>query len=162
MRPASTLANVRSHLRSPQTDHRKREIMNRIAGKRVLITGSSAGIGEACARHFAERGAHLLLSARRAERVEGLAAELAAAHGIEARADALDVTDREAVFSYVAQLEADGVLPDILVNNAGKARGLAKERFKDKALSMRRKAESVSLPDEQRLTWLSWWMKRRL
>ena len=98
--------------------------MNRIIGKRVLITGASAGIGEACARMFAERGANLLLSARRVERVEDLAAELAEAHGVETRADALDVADREAVSAYVAELEADDVLPDILVNNAGKACGL--------------------------------------
>ena len=98
--------------------------MNRIAGKRVLITGASAGIGEACARHFAERGSHLLLSARRADRVQELARDLAERHGIEARGDALDVTDRDAVAAYVARLEADGLLPDILVNNAGKARGL--------------------------------------
>jgi NADP-dependent 3-hydroxy acid dehydrogenase YdfG len=101
--------------------------MNRIVGKRVLITGASAGIGEACARLFAERGADLLLSARRAARVEDLAAELSDAHGVEARADALDVTDRDAVFAYVAELEAEGILPDILVNNAGKACGL--DRF---------------------------------
>jgi len=105
-------------------DHRTHDIMNRITGKRVLITGASAGIGEACARAFAERGAHLLLSARRGERVEALAAELAEAHGIEARADSLDVADREAVFAYVGSLEADGLLPDVLVNNAGKACGL--------------------------------------
>ena len=101
--------------------------MNRIAGKRVLITGASAGIGEACARQFAERGAHVLLSARRAERVEALTAELMEAHGVEARADVLDVADRDAVFAYVAELEAQGLLPDILVNNAGKACGL--DRF---------------------------------
>jgi 3-hydroxy acid dehydrogenase/malonic semialdehyde reductase len=98
--------------------------MNRIIGKRVLITGASAGIGEACARMFAERGANLLLSARREERVEDLALELAEEHGVETRADALDVADREAVSAYVAGLEADDVLPDILVNNAGKACGL--------------------------------------
>jgi serine 3-dehydrogenase len=98
--------------------------MNRIKGKRVLITGASAGIGEACARMFADRGAHVLLSARRLDRVQALAAELAEAHGVEARADALDVADRAAVFSYVAGLEADGLVPDILVNNAGKACGL--------------------------------------
>jgi len=90
----------------------------------VLITGASAGIGAACARAFAERGAHLLLSARRTDRVAALAAELTATHGVEARADSLDVADRDAVASYVAGLEAEGLIPDILLNNAGKACGL--------------------------------------
>ncbi|MCG6987379.1 MAG: SDR family NAD(P)-dependent oxidoreductase [Gemmatimonadetes bacterium] len=100
--------------------------MNRIAGKRVLITGASAGIGEACARAFAAQGVHLVLTARREERVRDLAAHLASAHGIEARGERLDVADRAAVFGFVERLEADGLLPDILVNNAGKARGLDK------------------------------------
>ena len=100
--------------------------MNRLAGKRVLVTGASAGIGEACARHFAARGAHLLLSARRTERVEALASALAREHGIEARADPLDVTDRRAVAEYAAELAARDLVPDVLINNAGKARGLDK------------------------------------
>jgi serine 3-dehydrogenase len=100
--------------------------MNRLAGKRVLITGASAGIGEACARHFAERGAHLLLSARRIERVQALADDLAEQHGIEARADALDVVDRDAVAAYAADLTAHDQVPDVLINNAGKAKGLDK------------------------------------
>jgi serine 3-dehydrogenase len=98
--------------------------MNRLAGKRVLITGASAGIGEACARRFAQQGAHLLLSARRLDRVRALADALSREHGVEVRADALDVTDRAAVAAYVADLEAADTLPDILVNNAGKAKGL--------------------------------------
>src|SRR5690606_10268448 len=98
--------------------------MNRVIGKRVLITGASAGIGEACARRFAEQGADLLLVARRAERVEALAKELRETHDVEARASALDVTDRVAVFRYVEELAKERLLPDILVNNAGKARGL--------------------------------------
>jgi NADP-dependent 3-hydroxy acid dehydrogenase YdfG len=98
--------------------------MNRLEGKRVLITGASAGIGEACARQFAARGAHLLLSARRLERVEKLAESLAAEHGVEAAGHALDVTERDEVASYVDALIADGLVPDILVNNAGKAKGL--------------------------------------
>jgi serine 3-dehydrogenase len=100
--------------------------MNRLAGKRVLITGASAGIGEACARHFAAQGAHLLLSARRAERVQELADELAKEHGVEAHAHALDVTDRDAVKAYVDTLVSDGLIPDVLINNAGKAKGLDK------------------------------------
>jgi NADP-dependent 3-hydroxy acid dehydrogenase YdfG len=98
--------------------------MNRLAGKRVLITGASAGIGEACARHFAAQGAHLLLSARRLERIEALASELADAHGVEIHTAAVDVTDRDSVATYVDGLSADGLTPDVLVNNAGKAKGL--------------------------------------
>lgn len=100
--------------------------MNRLSGKRVLITGSSAGIGAACARHFAAQGAHVLLSARRAERVRGLADQLSSEFGIEAHAHALDVTDREGVAAYVAELSEQGLDPDILINNAGKAKGLDK------------------------------------
>lgn len=106
--------------------------MNRLAGKRVLITGASAGIGAACARYFAERGAHLLLSARRVERVQALAASLATEYGVEAHAHALDVTDRHAVSTYVDGLVADGRVPDILLNNAGKAKGL--DKFQDGSL----------------------------
>ena len=98
--------------------------MNRLAGKRVLITGASAGIGEACARHFAAQGAHLLLSARRLERIEALASELADAHGVDIHTAAVDVTDRDSVATYVDGLSADGLTPDVLVNNAGKAKGL--------------------------------------
>lgn len=98
--------------------------MNRLAGKRVLITGASAGIGEACARHFAAQGAHLLLSARRLDRIVGLAAELADRHDIETHTAVLDVTDRSAVAQYVDDLVREGLIPDVLVNNAGKAKGL--------------------------------------
>lgn len=100
--------------------------MNRLIGKRVLITGASSGIGEACARAFAVQGANLVLAARREERVDELAKSLTRAHGIDARAYGLDVTDREAVAKFVDELESDDLLPDILVNNAGKAMGLEK------------------------------------
>ena len=98
--------------------------MNRVAGKRVLITGASAGIGAACARYFAREGAHLQLTARRRDRIEALAGELSEAHGVTVRADTLDVTDRDAVGAYVGTLADAGEVPDILINNAGKARGL--------------------------------------
>lgn len=78
------------------------------------------------ARRFAEQGSHLLLSARRVERVEDLATELRKAHRVEVRVDRLDVTDRDAVAAYVADLAASKLIPDVLVNNAGKARGLDK------------------------------------
>ncbi len=100
--------------------------MNRIVGKRVLITGASAGIGEACARLFAEKGADLVLVARREDRVTELASELSDKHGVEAHAYPLDVTDRAAVFSFVARIAEEHILPDILVNNAGMGRGFDK------------------------------------
>jgi 3-hydroxy acid dehydrogenase / malonic semialdehyde reductase len=100
--------------------------MNRLSGKRVLITGASAGIGESCARYFAAQGADLLLSARRLERVQEVAAAIEKDHGVKVHAHALDVTDRDAVNEYVFGLVAEELVPDILINNAGKAKGFDK------------------------------------
>ena len=92
----------------------------------VLITGASAGIGEATARAFAAAGARLVLTARRRERLEALAAELSQAHGTECHLLPLDVRDRDAVLSTLGGLPAEWAAIDVLVNNAGLARGTEK------------------------------------
>ncbi|MBQ0987493.1 SDR family NAD(P)-dependent oxidoreductase [Streptomyces sp. F63] len=85
----------------------------------AVVTGASSGIGAATARRLAEAGYRVLLTARRSDRVEALAAELTAA-GLEAAAHPLDVTDRAAVDAFAASLDRC----DVLVNNAGGALGL--------------------------------------
>ncbi|ORT53814.1 SDR family NAD(P)-dependent oxidoreductase [Streptomyces sp. CB03238] len=84
----------------------------------AVVTGASSGIGAATARRLAEAGHHVVLTARRKDRIEALAAELTAA-GHRATAYALDVTDRPAVDAFAAGLERC----DVLVNNAGGALG---------------------------------------
>ena len=98
--------------------------MNRIAGKLVLVTGASAGIGEACARRLAAEGADLALWARREERLASLAEELTREHGITIHRSRVDVRDRDAVASAAAALLDAAGPPDILINNAGLASGL--------------------------------------
>ncbi len=89
-----------------------------IEGKVVAITGASGGIGEASARLLAERGAKLVLGARRLERLEALAAEITSAGG-HAMALRVDVTRREDLVHLVEiASERHGQL-DILVGNAG-------------------------------------------
>ncbi|HCF59220.1 MAG TPA: NAD(P)-dependent oxidoreductase [Myxococcales bacterium] len=100
--------------------------MNRIEGKRVLITGTSSGIGKACAVAFAQRRASLVLTARRGERLIELAERLRREHEVEVATHVLDVRDRQAVLAFARSLEADGLVPDVLVNNAGLAAGLTK------------------------------------
>ena len=100
--------------------------MNRIKGKLILITGASAGIGEACARRFATEGASLALWARRRDRLERLGAELRQERGATVHLAQVDVRDRAAVNQATERLVAAGNVPDVLLNNAGLASGLAK------------------------------------
>jgi len=97
--------------------------MNRITGKRILVTGASAGIGLACARRLAAEGADLVLWARRLDRLSRLADELEAEHGRRIHVAAVDVRDRGAVEQAARPLiEADHV-PHVVINNAGLASG---------------------------------------
>ncbi len=95
-----------------------------VSGKRVVITGASAGIGSACAQTFAEAGCHLALVARRQERLEKLAQDLGKVADVEVVVADLDVRDRLAVNAWATNLLDNFGVPDILVNNAGLARGI--------------------------------------
>lgn len=89
-----------------------------LTGKVVAITGASSGIGEATARLLAAGGAHVVIGARRLDRLERLAGEITAAGG-NVLATALDVTRCEDVERFVgAAQQAFGQL-DVMVNNAG-------------------------------------------
>ncbi|MFC5799362.1 SDR family NAD(P)-dependent oxidoreductase [Streptomyces formicae] len=87
----------------------------------AVVTGASSGIGAATARGLAAAGYHVILTARRKDRIEALAAELTEA-GHHATAHALDVTDRAAVDAFAASLDGDAPVK-VLVNNAGGALG---------------------------------------
>lgn len=92
--------------------------MSDLHEKIILITGASSGIGEATARLLAGAGAHLMIGARRTDRLERLAAEIEAAGGTVAW-QRLDVTDAASFASFVdAAVERYGRV-DVLVNNAG-------------------------------------------
>lgn len=88
----------------------------------VFITGASSGIGEATAKAFAAEGAKLILTARRKDRLDKLAASL----GVPCLTIKLDVTDRKAVEAAVTSLPAEWQAIDVLVNNAGLAKGASK------------------------------------
>ncbi|MET8282090.1 SDR family oxidoreductase [Micromonospora sp. NPDC005174] len=89
----------------------------------AIVTGASSGIGAATARRLAAEGFHVLAAARRADRLAGLVAEIAAAGG-QATAVTCDVTSDESVAGLAeAAARAPGPVT-LLVNNAGGARGL--------------------------------------
>lgn len=91
----------------------------------ALITGATAGIGEAIARRLAHAGFHLVLTGRREERLEALASAIREDSGVEVVALAFDVRDHQAVKKGLGRIPDGMQPPDILVNNAGLARGLA-------------------------------------
>ncbi|MCA2264432.1 SDR family oxidoreductase [Mycobacterium marseillense] len=91
-----------------------------LAGKRILLTGASSGIGEAAAEQFAREGATVVVVARRQELLDALAERITTAGG-EATAIACDVSDMDAVDALVADVEKRLGGIDILINNAGRS-----------------------------------------
>ncbi|CAI8747168.1 NADP-dependent 3-hydroxy acid dehydrogenase YdfG [Pseudomonas sp. LAMO17WK12:I6] len=92
--------------------------MSNIHNKVVLITGASSGIGEAAARLIASKGAHVVLGARRTERLDQLVSEIRAEGG-SAKARALDVTDLQSMQAFVTFAKAQHGKIDVIINNAG-------------------------------------------
>lgn len=91
-----------------------------LAGKRILLTGASSGIGEAAAEQFAREGATVVVVARRQELLDALAERITTAGG-DATAIACDVSDMDAVDALVADVEKRLGGVDILINNAGRS-----------------------------------------
>jgi short-subunit dehydrogenase len=85
----------------------------------ALVTGASAGIGEATAHELASRGHGVTLVARREERLRALADELSRTHGVRAEAIAADLGDEAARERLATQIEGLGLQVEVLVNNAG-------------------------------------------
>jgi hypothetical protein len=93
-----------------------------LSTRTVLVTGASSGIGEATAHAFAREGASVALAARRADRLEEIAADLAA-YDVETLVVPTDVREESQVAAMIDRtVDAFGTL-DVLVNNAGLGRG---------------------------------------
>ncbi|MGM1021494.1 MAG: SDR family oxidoreductase [Bacillota bacterium] len=89
-----------------------------IKGKVVAITGASSGIGEATARLLAHHGAHVILGARRTERLEALTTEIRS-NGGSADYQQLDVTKRDQMEAFINYAEKTFGRVDVILNNAG-------------------------------------------
>src|SRR5207342_2801832 len=96
---------------------RERQMEGTAASACALITGASSGIGADIAREYARRGKPLVLTARRVERLEGLAQELRAL--VPVTVIPADLADRDAPAQLFAATNARGLFVDTLVNNAG-------------------------------------------
>ena len=89
-----------------------------VAGRRILITGASGGLGEHFARLLAGHGATVILAARRTERCEAIASDIRRAGG-QAETVTLDVGSTASVEAAFEKI----TLPDVVINNAGISRG---------------------------------------
>jgi len=92
--------------------------MSNLTGKIALVTGASQGIGRACALELAKAGATVALAARNIDKLEAVAAEIAAAGG-SAKAFALDVSSEDSIKTAAKAVLAEFGTVHILVNNAG-------------------------------------------
>lgn len=85
----------------------------------ALITGASSGIGAAFARYHASKGGDVIITARRADRLETLKSELETKHNIKAHVLTADLTTDSGAQDLLAQLDEADLSVDILINNAG-------------------------------------------
>ncbi|THU31989.1 SDR family NAD(P)-dependent oxidoreductase [Niastella caeni] len=97
--------------------------------KTVLITGATSGFGKAMAEKFASHNNNVIITGRRADRLEALAKDLIATYKVQVHSLVFDVRDRKAVFSAIEQLPPAFKKIDILINNAGLA--LGRDYFED-------------------------------
>lgn len=88
-------------------------------GRTALVTGASAGIGRAFAELLAARGYHLVVTARRRDRLEAVAATLRQQHGVSVHLIVADLADPAAPAALVAEIASRGLHVDVLINNAG-------------------------------------------
>ncbi len=95
--------------------------------KIALITGATSGIGEACARKFAEGGYNLILTGRKAARLEEIRTKIMHNSKSEVYSLCFDVRDTEKAKQAIAGLPKEWQAIDVLINNAGLALGLDKE-----------------------------------
>ena len=93
--------------------------------KTAFITGASSGIGEATAIKLAKEGYHLILNARRSERLEKLKSELETQFKIKVLLSIFDVSLRDEVSKAISGLPDEWKKIDVLVNNAGLASGMS-------------------------------------
>ncbi|ALI28945.1 MULTISPECIES: SDR family oxidoreductase [Mycolicibacterium] len=107
-------------MRPPLTERLQARDDIDVAGKRILLTGASSGIGEAAAEKFAAKGATVVAVARRQELLDDLVGRITAKGG-DARAHAVDLSDMDAIDDLVATVERDLGGVDILINNAGRS-----------------------------------------
>ena len=94
--------------------------------KIVMVTGATSGIGEACAKKFANGGYNVIITGRRHDKLEALKTQLEA-QGARVLALTFDVREREAARKEVEIIDGEWADIDVLVNNAGLALGLDKE-----------------------------------
>ncbi|MFZ1535451.1 MAG: SDR family NAD(P)-dependent oxidoreductase [Chitinophagaceae bacterium] len=101
--------------------------------KIVFITGATSGFGESAAYKFAAHGYDLILTGRRADRLQVLADELEKKYNVAVLQLPFDVQDEKAVFESIQHISADWKAIDVLVNNAGLA--LGRDYFEEGDLS---------------------------
>ena len=93
--------------------------LSAMAQRTALVTGASSGIGEAFAEVLASRGFDLVLTARRADKLNAVAARLRERYGRRVEAIVIDHSEPSAAEQLCAELDARGIVVDALVNNAG-------------------------------------------